>query len=357
MASQAVDLGPFAPEQGATSRWAAAGAALGAAAAGLAGVSVLIDALGPTDLRTRSYSAPLGAAALLVSLGALYHVSAFGLSGRRLARLGAFLGVGGAMTGLIHGAVQEGVELKEFGFAYFDREVMAAIWRDILNAGVNTLKYALIAQAFAIVFGLFVAMLVLSKRRRFRLPATAFVDVVRGLPLLMLIMLMYFGPTYIGVSATHAFTIAALAMNSSAYVAEIFRAGIQSVDKGQMDAARSLGMPYATSMVQVVIPQAFRKVIPPLTNEFISLVKDTSLLIIVGATVSQRELLGAARQLSATTFSATPFMTASIAYLVITLPLIQIVRRLEQRYLSGDERLRFQSVQEVGGRGGGGAAH
>jgi polar amino acid transport system permease protein len=116
-----------------------------------------------------------------------------------------------------------------------------------------------------------------------------------------------------------------------------------------MDAARSLGMPYATAMVQVVIPQAFRKVIPPLTNEFVSLVKDTSLLIIIGATVSQRELLGAARQLSATTFSATPFMTASIAYLVVTLPLIQVVRRLERRLLSGDEKLRFPSVQHIGG--------
>ena len=348
MASQAVDLGPFAPEQGATSRWAVAGAILGVAAAGLAGVAVLIDSLGPTTLRTRSFTAPLGAAALVVSLGALYRVSAFGLSGRRLARLGAFLGVGGAITGLVHGAVQEGVELREFGIAFFDREIMSAIWHDILDAGINTLKYAVVAQGFAIVFGLFVAMLALSKWRRFRLPAIAFVDVVRGLPLLMLIMLMYFGPTYIGVSATFAFGIAALAMNSSAYVAEIFRAGIQSVDKGQMDAARSLGMPYATAMVQVVIPQAFRKVIPPLTNEFVSLVKDTSLLIIIGATVSQRELLGAARQLSASTFSPTPFMTASIAYLLITLPLIQIVRRLERRLLSGDEQLRFQAVQHMG---------
>jgi polar amino acid transport system permease protein len=142
----------------------------------------------------------------------------------------------------------------------------------------------------------------------------------------------------------------ALAMNSSAYVAEIFRAGIQAVDKGQMDAARSLGMPHATAMVQVVIPQAFRKVIPPLTNEFVALVKDTSLLIIIGATVSQRELLTAARQLSSVTFSATPFMTASIAYLVITLPLIQVVRRLE-RGLSGSDRVRFQTVESFRGVG------
>lgn len=346
MATQAIDLGPFAPEQGATSRWAAAGAALGAAAAAYAGLAVIIDAIGPATLPTRAISVPLGGAALLVSLAGLYHASAFGLKGRRLGTLGTMLGLAGAATGFVHGAVQSGVELKEFGVAYFDRDVIAAIWRDILKAGVNTIKYAVIAQVFAIVLGLFVATLVISKRRALRIPATIFVDVVRGLPLLMIIMLMYFSPTYIGIRPTFALGILGLTIGSSAYVAEIFRAGIQAVEKGQMDAARSLGMPYATAMVHVVIPQAVRKVIPPLTNEFIALVKDTSLLIIIGATVSQRELLGAARQLSATTFSATPFMAASIAYLVITLPMIRIVTLLERR-LTGTERMRFFSAASL----------
>ncbi len=338
MATQALDLGPFAPEQGATSRWAVMGVILGAAAAAYSGIAVVVDALGHATLPSRAISVPLGGAAFLVSLAGLYHVSAFGVRGKRLATLGAVLGVAGASTGFVHGAVQSGIELREFGFAYFDREVLAAIWRDILKAGVNTIKYAVTAQAFAIVLGLFVAMLVISKRRRLRIPATIYVDVVRGLPLLMLIMLIYFGPTFVGIRATFGLGIVALTINSSAYVAEIFRAGIQAVDKGQMDAARSLGMPYATSMVHVVIPQAVRKVIPPLTNEFIALVKDTSLLIIIGFTLSQRELLGAARQLSSSTFSATPFMAASIAYLVITLPLIRVVSRLERR---------FSGVQEL----------
>ena len=98
-----------------------------------------------------------------------------------------------------------------------------------------------------------------------------------------------------------------------------------------MDAARSLGMPYPTAMLFVVIPQAVRRVIPPLTNEFIALVKDTSLLLILGATVETRELLTAARQSAAATFSPTPYMAASIIYLAMTLPLIRIVTRLERR--------------------------
>ena len=351
MGTQALDLGPFAPEQGATSRWAATGAALGAAAAALAGIAVIIDAVGPGTLRTRPYSAGLGAAGLLVSLGALYHVSAFGLRGRRLAVWGAVMGVAGALVGFVHGAVQSGVELKQFGLAYFDRDVLSAIWRDMLKAGVNTIKYAVVSQALAIVLGLFVSMLLISKRRRFRIPATVYVDVIRGLPLMMLIMLMYFGPSFAGISPTFNFAIAALVINSSAYVAEIFRAGIQAVDKGQMDAARSLGMPYGTAMANVVIPQAFRKVIPPLTNEFIALIKDTSLLIIIGSTVATRELLVAARQLSASTFSATPFMAAAIAYLVITLPLIRVVARLE-RGLSGGELVTFRTVIASEGRPG-----
>jgi ABC-type amino acid transport system permease subunit len=158
------------------------------------------------------------------------------------------------------------------------------------------------------------------------------VDVIRGLPLLMLLLLLYFGLTYVGVTLNvFVASVLGLTINSSAYVAEIFRAGIQSIERGQMDAARSLGMPHGTAMLFVVIPQAVRRVIPPLTNEFIALVKDTSLVSILGSTVATRELLQAARQSVATTFSPTPFMAASILYLAVTLPLIRLVTRLERR--------------------------
>jgi polar amino acid transport system permease protein len=105
-----------------------------------------------------------------------------------------------------------------------------------------------------------------------------------------------------------------------------------------MDAARSLGMPYPTAMLFVVIPQAVRRVIPPLTNEFVALIKDTSLLVVLGATVGQRELLLAARQSASASFSPTPYMAASLIYLAMTLPLIRVVSWLEKR-ITGTEVL------------------
>jgi polar amino acid transport system permease protein len=172
----------------------------------------------------------------------------------------------------------------------------------------------------------------ISSRRWLRLPAVAYVDIVRGLPLLMLLLLIHFGLPFLGITLpTIVSAVAALTINASAYIAEIFRAGIQSIERGQMDAARSLGMPYLTGMLFIVIPQAVRRVIPPLTSEFIALVKDTSLVSIIGATVASRELLQAARSSASSTFSPTPFMAASIVYLAITLPLTRVVNWLERR--------------------------
>jgi His/Glu/Gln/Arg/opine family amino acid ABC transporter permease subunit len=360
MASRAAELGPFAPEQGATSPSAMLAAILGVSAAGIAVLGVLVDATGGGALRIRPLAGLFGVSAVIAAASGAYYVSAYGSRGKRLAVLGAVIGLAGAVTAFLHQGIQSGtLDLKEFGVAYFDREILANIWGDIRRAAVNTVKYAALAEGFGIALGLVVATLAISKRRALRVPATIYVDVVRGLPLLMLLLLVYFGPGYVGITWPSSIVagIVALTINSSAYVAEIFRAGIQSVEKGQMDAARSLGMPYATAMIHVVIPQAFRRVIPPLTNEFIALVKDTSLLLIIGMTVAQRELLTAARQLSSDSFSATPYMAASLMYLVITLPLTRLVTFMERRLLSGERRLlagervipMFQS-QRPGGR-------
>lgn len=353
MATQAADLGPFAPDQGATSRLALVAGLLGAGAAAVAALAVAIDLGGPGTLRSRPVSVPLGAAAFITSMIALYHISSGALKGRSFARWGAILGVASLVTAFVHGGVQEGsVDLGDFGVAYFNREILTDIWGDIRRATVNTIKYAALSEGFGIVLGLGIATLAISKRKRWRIPAIAYVDVVRGLPLLMLLLLVYFGPAYIGVSWPSSVIagIVALTINSSAYVAEIFRAGIQSVDKGQMDAARSLGMPYATAMTNVVIPQAFRRVIPPLTNEFIALVKDTSLLFIIGLTVPQFELLTSARVLSSSTFSATPYMAAAIMYLVITLPLTRLVAVMERRLIAGQRVIPLFQSQRPGGR-------
>ncbi|MGH2786044.1 MAG: amino acid ABC transporter permease [Actinomycetota bacterium] len=349
MAAEAADLGRFASETGPPSPWALLAGLLGSAAAAVAGLAALIDLSGATTLRSRPIAVPLGVAALAAAVVGLYQIAVQGRRGRVAATWGASLGAAGAVVAFVHGGIQSGtLELTEFGQAYFNRDVMSAIWRDLLKAAVNTVKYAAMAEGFGIVLGLVFATFSISKRRWLRIPATIYVDVVRGLPLLMLLLLVYFGPTYVGVTWPSSIVagIVALTINSSAYVAEIFRAGIQSIDRGQMDAARSLGMPHATAMIHVVIPQAVRRVIPPLTNEFIALVKDTSLLLIIGMTVAQRELLTAARQLSSDSFSATPYMSASILYLAITLPLTRVVTRLERRLAGAPSafplRLRLQ---------------
>lgn len=356
MVAEAAQLGPFASEQGSTSRWATAGAFLGLGASGVAAAAILIDLGGRRldvgGVGAREIAVPLGAAALIASMAGLYNISTAGLRGRALCIWGAMLGVLGSLVALVHGSVQSGtLRLDDLGIAYFDRDILATIWPDIARAAVNTIKYAAIAEGTGIVIGLIVSVLAISKRRWVRLPAIAYVDVVRGLPLLMLIILVAFAPVYVGItlpSITAA--LIALTINSSAYVAEIFRAGIQAVDKGQMDAARSLGMPYPTAMIQVVIPQAFRKVIPPLMNEFIALVKDTSLIFLVGLTLAEMELLTRARTLSSSTFSATPLMAAAIAYLVITLPLTRLVNLLERRLATGGTLtpMLFQSQRASG---------
>lgn len=356
MASAAADLGPFAPEQGPTSSLALAGAALGVGGFAIAFVSVFLDVAGASKFSSGPWVFPLAGAAIVASIVALYQVSTGGRRGKLLASWGLALAAAAGIASFVHGGVQTGnLRLGDFGTAYFDRDVLRLIWKDMLKAAVNTIKYAGLSEALGIALGLVIATFAVSTRRWLRMPAVAYVDVVRGLPLLMMMLLIYFGLTYIGVTLqTPVAAVTALTINSSAYIAEIFRAGIQSIERGQMDAARSLGMPYATAMIHVVIPQAVRRVIPPLTNEFVALVKDSSLIIVLGTTVANRELLTAARQSVAVTFSATPFMAASLLYLAITLPLIRIVTRLERRFEpSGRSQLpsRVRLLRSSGTRG------
>ncbi|MFY9589089.1 MAG: amino acid ABC transporter permease [Actinomycetota bacterium] len=333
MATTQAELGSFARETGPPSVWAAAGATLGLACLAVAAGAIVLDLADAATFDARPVGAILAGATVIASIVGLYQSSVIGRRGRSLATLGLVSAAIGGVAAFVHGAVVAGtLQLDEFGLAYFNREVLSAIWKDLLRAAINTIKYATLGEGFGIILGLIIATFAVSKRRWLRIPAIAYVDVIRGLPLLMLLLLIYFGPTFIGITLPSVTAgIIGLTINSSAYVAEIFRAGIQSIDRGQMDAARSLGMPYPTAMLFVVIPQAVRRVIPPLTNEFIALIKDTSLLLILGATVGTRELLTAARQSASATFSPTPYMAASIIYLAMTLPLIRVVTWLERR--------------------------
>ena len=146
-----------------------------------------------------------------------------------------------------------------------------------------TIEITAVAVALGTLIGLFVGIAELSRYWYFRIPSKIYVDFIRGTPLLVQIFIIYFAlPIILGVRVEpFVAAVAACSINSGAYVAEIFRAGIQSIDKGQMEAGRSLGMSWGQTMIHIVIPQAFRRIIPQLGNEFIAMLKDSSLVSVI----------------------------------------------------------------------------
>ena len=201
----------------------------------------------------------------------------------------------------------------------------------------NTLVLAFAGELGGIVIGLILGVLTLSKRRVVRAPARIYINFFRGTPLIWQLFTGYFMLLFGFGLRISAFAIAIIvfALNTGAYAAEVFRAGIQSIERGQMEAARSLGMSYFQAMRYAIVPQAVRRVIPPLMNEFVILIKDTALVLVLGLTESQYDILTAAREGQAATFNASFFTAAAIAYLVITLPLIGLVNAAERRLRSG----------------------
>jgi His/Glu/Gln/Arg/opine family amino acid ABC transporter permease subunit len=248
----------------------------------------------------------------------------------REALAGLVLGVAALIVSLV-AAARQTLDLRFLASQYLSLHALSGLGPQLARGAYNTLRLAVIGEIVGIVMGLLVALLVISKRRSVRAPGIAYVDLFRGTPLLMQLSFIYLALPFVGIRL-NVFTAGAtgLALNSAAYVAEIFRAGIQSVERGQMEAARGLGMPYRAAMRYVVIPQAVRRVIPPLVNEFIALLKDSSLVSALGATVAGRELLRVAHDAYAQTANATPFVAASLIYLLLTLPLTRIVNRLER---------------------------
>jgi polar amino acid transport system permease protein len=199
----------------------------------------------------------------------------------------------------------------------------------ILQGVLVTISLALLAEVLGIILGLVLALLKISRSRMLSWPAQVYIDFFRGTPLLVQIIIIYFTTASVGLRFESLFFagLVALTLNSAAYVAEIFRAGIQSIDKGQMEAGRASGLSYPQTMRYIIVPQAFRRTIPPLTNEFVTLVKDTSLVSVLGLA----ELLRAARVLQAETFNGTPLIAAAFIYLIICLPLIYLANGLERR--------------------------
>ncbi len=200
----------------------------------------------------------------------------------------------------------------------------------IFGGFLMSLAIVLVAFPVAIPFGFMFALMRISKSRILRAIAGVYVNLIRGTPAFLQIYIAFFGLPLAGVNIdNYTLGVIVMAMNSAAYLCEIFRAGIQSIPKGQTEAARSLGMNAVQTMAYIIVPQTFRNVIPTLTSEFILLYKDTSLLAAVGV----MEIVMYAKTIVATTGSITPYVVAALFYLVVTLPLARVVSMLEARLM------------------------
>lgn len=197
----------------------------------------------------------------------------------------------------------------------------------------NTVVYTALGFGFALVLGLLLALMKLSSVAPYRWLANLYIEFFRGIPALLVFLAFGFGlPLAFGTRFGNKTTVMlSLGLVGSAYIAETLRAGIQAVPKGQMEAARSLGMSPGRAMVSIVIPQAFRIILPPLTNELIALTKDSSLIYLLGLSVGEYELTKFGRASMNQTANLTPLVLAGMSYLIITIPLGFVVRRLESR--------------------------
>ena len=204
----------------------------------------------------------------------------------------------------------------------------------LAGAGV-TIEITAIAVGLGFVLGLITSVCRLSSVKILRGIAICYVNIIRGTPMLVQIFLIYFAlPMIIGERINpFVAAVAACSINSGAYVSEIFRAGIQSVDKGQMEAGRSLGLSWMQTMRYIILPQAFKHVIPPLGNEFISMTKETSLVSVIGF----EELTRRGQLIIAKTYGSFEiWLTVAAIYLVMTLSIARLVSYLERRFATDD---------------------
>ncbi len=212
----------------------------------------------------------------------------------------------------------------------FDLDIIRKTFWVFLRGVWLTARLALLSLGLGLPIGLLLALMRVQSSRLIAAPAAVYVEVMRGTPLLVQILFIYFVLPYFGVYLP-AFTsgVIALTLNSAAYISEIFRAGILSIDAGQMEAARSLGMTYSQAMQKIILPQTFRRVVPPLTNEAIALLKDSSLVSVIGLT----ELARTGQEL-ASRYAAplTIWPVVAVFYLLLTFPLTRVAEYLERRW-------------------------
>ncbi|KIF77987.1 amino acid ABC transporter permease [Streptomyces sp. 150FB] len=230
--------------------------------------------------------------------------------------------------------------MGDFIHSFFDLHQILAVMPDLLGEGLrNMLVIASLSLLLGLVVGLVLSMLLIAARWWLRAPARIYVDVFRGLPAIVTVSLIGIGLPSAGIKpfgqSPLGYAVLAVGLINAAYIAEIFRSGIQSVPVGQAEAGRSLGMSHMTTLLLIVVPQGIRNVLPALANQFIIAVKESSLVYLLGLAVGERELYFIAQQAQSITYNSSSFVAAGLVYIVFTVPLTHLVNWFDRRLREG----------------------
>jgi len=243
---------------------------------------------------------------------------------------------------------------------FFDVEDMMSVFPTLITVGLwNTLQLSVLAMLFAVICGLMLSLVLVSRSWFIRMPAFLYVDLFRGLPAILTILLVGQGLPIAGIApfgrSPYPYAIMAIGLIQAAYFGEIFRSGIQSLDRSQMLAARSVGMTRRQAMWLIIIPQAVRNVLPASMNQFIIIVKETSLVYLLGLFTFQRELFSIAQDHAANVGNLSALVAAGIIYCAITVPLTHLVNYVDHRLREGPTLARQgeQAMAESGADGSG----
>jgi polar amino acid transport system permease protein len=216
---------------------------------------------------------------------------------------------------------------------FLNMDVFLQTYPMLIDGLFTTIQLGILAIVAGLILGLILALLKLYAHKAVRIIVKAYIDVFRSIPLLVLLIIIFYALPFVGISLSPFYAAAvALTVVSGAYTAEIFRAGIEAIPKGQFEASEALGLSYKDMMVDVILPQAIKVVIPPLTNNCINVIKDTAL----ASVVAMPDLLKQATQAQAVAANPTPLIAAAVIYLAFLLPLVLWVSGLEKKFKAGD---------------------
>ena len=233
--------------------------------------------------------------------------------------------------------------LENLRRSFLDWQAMADVLPSMITVGLkNTLILAATSTVLGVILGMILAVMGISQSRWLRIPARVYTDIFRGLPAIVTILLIGQGFARIGREifgpSPYPLGILALSLIAGAYIGEIFRSGIQSVERGQMEACRALSMSYGQGMRLIVIPQGIRRVLPALVNQFIGNVKDSSLVYFLGLLASEREIFRVGQDQAVVTGNLSPLLLAGVFYLVITVPLTHVVNYIDNSLRVGKQK-------------------